>query len=305
MIGRSRHELLGSTSIDLAPEADRKRLATKVYYLPDGGELLTATSLSAANGEMVPIELSARRIDDSTSGETFFLAILRDLRTRQAEEQARLRREEQQRSAIVREIHHRIKNHLQALLGLIAREATRNPTGAHLFRDISTKINSIAVVHGLQASHQRDAINLCDLVTTVSALIEDIHGTPGRMRTSVDIEEPALIRETEGVPVALLMNEAIGNAAKHSPSQDDVITITLTGAGRDAQATVSIRNPGFLPGGFDHTSFSSISSGLGLIEALLPANGARFSIHQDSQRGEVVTLIHLESPVLIKRGPNS
>lgn len=78
LIGRSRHELLGSTSIDLAPEADRKRLATKVYYLSDGGELLTATSLSAANGEMVPIELSARRIDDSTSGETFFLAILPD-----------------------------------------------------------------------------------------------------------------------------------------------------------------------------------------------------------------------------------
>lgn len=128
---------------------------------------------------------------------------------------------------------------------------------------------------------------------------------PGRVTPSVEIPERALIRESECVPVALLMNEAIGNAIKHSRTEDDPVTVNLAGDGREGWATVTIRNAGSLPNGFDENTFSGISSGLGLQRALLPATGAWLSIRNDDSRREVVTVIHFESPVLVKRGPKS
>ena len=305
LIERNRHELQGARSIDLVCPADRPRLTNDLSRLEEGIDLLTVVSFPTTDGHEIPVEISATSVYDRDADELLFVAILRDLRTRHAEEQSRLRQHEEQRNAIVREIHHRIKNHLQGLLGLICRESERNPDGAYLFRDISTKVNSIAVVHGLQASQQRDAINLCDLVTTVSALNEEVRGMPGRVTPSVEIPERALIRESECVPVALLMNEAIGNAIKHSRTEDDPVTVNLAGDGREGWATVTIRNAGSLPNGFDETTFSGISSGLGLQRALLPATGAWLSIRNDDSRREVVTVIHFESPVLVKRGPKS
>ena len=301
LVGCNRHELLGCRTIDIVMHRDRARLANELSRLKEGVEMLTVVTIAGVDKQEVPVELSGRRVCGDDTDQVFFVGILQDLRGRDAEEQCRRRREEQQRNAVVREVHHRIKNHLQGLLGLIDREARRNPEGAYLFRDVSTKVNAIAVVHGLQASRQRDAVNLCDLVSTVATLNEKVRGVAGQVATSVEISEPALIRETECVPIALLMNEAIGNAVKHSPSQHHPVRITVSGDGRRGQATVTIHNVGALPEGFDDSTFSGLTSGLGLIQALLPAKGARYAIRNDGCSGHVVTEITFEPPVIINR----
>ena len=222
-----------------------------------------------------------------------------DITDRKRAEQAKLERAIMQRDALVREVHHRIKNNLQTVIGLLRREARAHPLAREPIEAAIVQVQSVAVVHGLQGRAVKHDIMLCELLPAIVGNVAELTSVPIIRKGVGEGYGELCIKESETVAVALMLNELIMNAVKHSHSTNrDVVgqpLVTMTRENGSGQVKVS--NPGKLPAGFDFDSGSGLGTGLGLVRALLPENGA--SIRFESIDGHVVVELSLAAPVLM------
>jgi hypothetical protein len=116
------------------------------------------------------------------------------------EQEAQRREMEQaQRDALVQEVHHRIKNNLQGIMGMLRTLDHQHPDLHAPITQVIGQIHSISVIHGLQGRASADRVRLCELTSAVAAGIESLWHTP----IHVDIPTPwqaCRISPTEAVP---------------------------------------------------------------------------------------------------------
>lgn len=238
-----------------------------------------------------PIEIGGRRV---------WQGIFIDLCERRQRERERIREETEHRTTLVREVHHRIKNHLQSVVGLLRRELGRFVDLDPRLKVAISQVNAIAVVHGLQATDADDAILLCDSVRNICAMVSDISRRP--VLFHIEDEHTAFLRvrvdSTAAVSVALVLNELILNAVKHSPDDSDAPSVSLSANG--FVATVAIRNAVTGAPTFDFKTDVNLGTGLRLVRSLLPVQGAKL-IYQWDKSGVMHTLLEFMNPVLVTR----
>jgi len=94
------------------------------------------------------------------------------------------------------------------------------------------------------------------------------------------------VAASEAVPVALVINELLMNAAKHCDPGLGPCEVSLFAAAD--LATVRVTNPGRLPADFNFDDGHGIRTGLSLIKALMAKDGARLTLftHGDCVRAE-------------------
>lgn len=199
-----------------------------------------------------------------------------------------------QRDALVREVHHRIKNSLQGVAGLLRQHLSDKPLLKPLLEAASAQVSTIAAVHGLHGEAKNGQINLRMLMVRVAASISGIMHVPITVSERCAVLERFSVNEEESVPVAMVLNELIMNAAKHR-SRAGVNGIVAIDATAHAQhAEIRISNPGFLPANFDFGAGVSLGNGLSLIRSLLPRRGASIGLAEQGRR--VVATLTLQAP---------
>ncbi len=231
----------------------------------------------------------------ASDGTVRVFGIADDVTERVAEEQQRIEDAVRQRDILVREVHHRIKNNLQGVAGLLQHMASSKPELAVYLDEIASQIQAIAQVHGLQI-RATGTLPILGVVQGIFGSLSTMFGVDIRF----EVPPPALWRwglpEQEAVPLALTINELGTNAIKYRGSRDAAITVQL--ASRPQGIELTLEHPGQLKEGFDLARVSSGVSGLGLIKALLPRRGAHLSIEQQGTR--VVTRLELWSPAIVE-----
>ncbi|HEV2128505.1 MAG TPA: GAF domain-containing protein [Thermomicrobiales bacterium] len=121
-------------------------------------------------------------------------------------------------SALVQEMHHRVRNNLQtvaALLSLQQRAEEGNPWSPELGEAVS-RIQAIAGVHDLMSDESRLAGTTVDALARMVA--EEAHGTltPPDLRVEFEIEKSNLrVPSRQATIIALLINELTANAIHH------------------------------------------------------------------------------------------
>jgi PAS domain S-box-containing protein len=224
-----------------------------------------------------------------------WVAVHEDITKRKdAEAEVRLAREAAHRDLLVREVHHRIKNNLQGITGVLRQFAERHRETMEPINQAISQVQSIAAIHGLQGRSALARVRVCELTQSIAREVESIWGCP----VMVDIPPdwvPCRVAEAEAVPLALVLNELISNAVKHG-DQPGQVRIVLRRPSRSAAIRLSIYNAGRLPPGFDVEQRTPTSTGLQLVASLLPRAGIRLSWQQ--QDHAVVTLLEIESPVI-------
>src|SRR3970040_1533417 len=95
--------------------------------------------------------------------------IAEDITDSKRAEQERLTHALRQRDALVREVHHRIKNSLQGVVGLLQLHARERPGMEEPIRAAIARVNSGAAVHGLYAGGDGGGVRLCDVVDAIGA----------------------------------------------------------------------------------------------------------------------------------------
>ncbi|WP_249115878.1 sensor histidine kinase [Azoarcus sp. L1K30] len=202
-------------------------------------------------------------------------------------------------NALTREVHHRIENHLQTVIGLLRRQAGRHPLALPAIEAAIAQVGAIAVVHGLYGQVTRSSVLLCELLPVIVSSVSDLTGVPVA-RNGIEPSTGALmIREGDTVAVALIVNELVTNAVKHSDQDATASAPEVTLARRDGSGLLCIANRGHLPEGFDFDSGRGIGTGLGLVRTLLPDAGMtlRFTCVEEWVKVEVEIGFPVVSPV--------
>jgi PAS domain S-box-containing protein len=198
------------------------------------------------------------------------------------------------RDLLVREVHHRVKNNLQGITGVLRLFATNHPELAEPLDQAVSQVQSIAVIHGLQGRTGLSIVRLCELTSAIAAGNESLWNKP----ITVDIPanwSPRTIVESEAVPIALILNELIANAIKHGGANGDVIINIRCDPSRDS-VIVSIQNYGSISPGFGLNKPDLLGTGLQLVASLLPQKGARLYWAEEGER--VATVLEVTSPII-------
>lgn len=246
------------------------------------------------SGAVYPGYVTISSVVDNQGRLTNYVATLTDITEFKLEEQIRLAAEVSLRNTLVREVHHRIKNNLQGVSGILRNFSAQHPELLVPVKKAISQVQTIAVIHGLQGRSSMAKIRLCELTKEIAANNNAIWHT----QVLVDIPAhwlPCLIAETEAVPIALVLNELITNAIKHGEPTKKV-NITIRHEPLPEMIQLIITNSGHIPPDLNLSYSSGISTGLQLISSLLPKKGAYLSWEQHGD--EVAFKLELESPVV-------
>lgn len=283
--GRPIEELVGST-----PE---------VIYGPTEAAQFRADMLEALRAEGVthkeyrvrvkgqPTVWDARFMPLAQPGEPpdQLLLVATNVTEQRAAEQARLEAAIAQRELLVKEVHHRIKNNLQGVAGLLQQIAQRKPEMAGPISEVAGQVQAIAHVYGLQVG----ASGPLRLRKVVQAITGSVQRTFDRV---IVLQEQGtgigewVLPEAESIPIALCVNELLTNAVKHSPGGE----VRCMLEGEPDAVSITVCNRGRLPEGFTLEQVPAGVSGLGLIRALLPRRSARFALQSDAEDGVRATV---------------
>jgi PAS domain S-box-containing protein len=230
------------------------------------------------------------------------LLVATDVTEQRAAQQARLDAAIAQREMLVQEVHHRIKNNLQGVAGLLQQTAQRRPEVAGVIADVVGQLQSIAEVHGLRVG-AAGPLRLRQLVQAVATSIRRLFGRDVVVDEVRRGRAEWALPEAEAIPMALTINELLTNAVKHSrPASgdaDEPVTCTLSWG--DDGADVSIANRAQLPAGFSLPGAGAGLSGLALVRSLLPPRSATLSV---DQQGDLVRAsLQLVPPGIVRADP--
>jgi len=169
------------------------------------------------------------------------------------------------REAMMREIHHRVKNNLQIVTSLLnlQAKAVQGESAQRAFNDIQTRVRALALVHRyLYESEDLQSVNLAAFLKELAASLQLSYGI-SQEQVAIEVEADEVWDVSDrAVPLALFMTETMSNALKHAFPQgrQGVIRIVLK-AGQDSLVRFSVED-----------------NGIGLTEAQTIAQGPQASL---------------------------
>ena len=148
-----------------------------------------------------------------------------------------------QKDALMREIHHRVKNNLQVISSLLnmQQRSLSDPAAQAAMSDTRQRITALALIY--RALYQGPDLKRVDLRPFLEELTaqlvagEMLHGPAVRTELKVD----ALVIDPDRLaPLALFAVEAITNAQKHAfVDRGGVLKVTFTVRGEEAELEIS------------------------------------------------------------------
>jgi len=135
---------------------------------------------------------------------------------KQAEE--KIRNSLAEKEILLKEVHHRVKNNLMTIIGLIKMQGTKadNEMFDPLLQELEGRIRSMALVHErLHKSEDLAHIDLQSYIENMSAYMRTQFGTERDIHFSVQAADVAVSLDI-AIPCGLILNELISNAFKHA-----------------------------------------------------------------------------------------
>lgn len=187
----------------------------------------------------------------------------------------------EERSAMMKEAHHRVRNSLMLASSLVQMQGRDAPPDvAEAMARLQGRLSSIGLVHQALYADERDGD--VDLATYLKTLSHELWSALGLNERGVALRldlTPALIAAERATPVGLIVSEAVTNSVKYAfEGRAGEITIACGPHGAD-EILVCVRDDG--PGVSTETSTSSTGVGSGLIQALARQIGGRASMLSD------------------------
>ncbi len=287
--GFNRDEVIGTSSLDLeiwADPEDREELVNRLQR----------------TGIVENMEIQFRKKDGTTfpgltscqvvtfENEPHILTIVKDITDRKLiEEQVRKSLEEKE--MLLKEIHHRVKNNLQAVAGLLNLQAEMIEDKDTLasFKENETRILSMALIHEkLYQVDDSSRINLGDYVKTLVNRLGHFHSiSPDKVKVKVRSANITLNLDTI-VPVGLIINELVSNALKHAfpDGREGELRVSLSKR-KDGTLSLKVSDNGVgLPDEVD----IGRSKSLGMLLVKSFVDGLSGTVKVDRRSGTAITI---------------
>lgn len=124
-----------------------------------------------------------------------------------------------EKSVLLQEVHHRIRNNLATTAALLSAQMRvfNDPDVRLAFKQTQDRLRSIAMIH--EVLYKTDTIGSVRLPEYVDRLLSEIARTHGAEERGISVEcsvEPIELDQKTIVPVALMLTELVTNAFKHA-----------------------------------------------------------------------------------------
>ena len=193
-------------------------------------------------------------------------------------------REIKVQSAVIQEIHHRVKNNLQTIASLLRLQARRSKTEAvrEALKESVNRISSIAIVHEYLSQQQNEDINV---IRVARSIMENVcHSMlSGDFQLTTELKGDEVVLSSKNASkLALIINELILNSIEHGFKGRSSGVISIDVAENDDEYEIKFRDDGNgLPEGFDLTEVRK-SLGLYIIKTLVTEEmGGSFTMQND------------------------
>ncbi|MCC6178614.1 MAG: histidine kinase N-terminal domain-containing protein [Chloroflexi bacterium] len=159
------------------------------------------------------------------------------------------------KSAMIQEIHHRVKNNLQTITALLRLQARRAPSPevAETLMETVGRIMSVAVVHEFLSKDESSIINIHEVAKRIAQ--EFLTGTldpEKKISIQIEGERQFLMPAQQATSCALIVNELIQNAVEHGFAHKSEGTIVIRLLQTEDSMRIEIEDDGEgLPEGFD------------------------------------------------------
>lgn len=175
-----------------------------------------------------------------------------------------------EKETLLAEIHHRVKNNLAVVSGLLGLQASylEDEKAKKLFQESRDRIHSMALIH--DKLYQHETLAKIDFCAYINDLVEHIKQSYTSTNTDINFSvvcNDIFLDIKNAVPCGLILNELISNSCKHAFKDRKEAEIKIVCTKMGDKFTMAVRDNGI---GFDvKKAFEKPNSlGLTLINAL-------------------------------------
>jgi len=273
MLGYAVDELIGQSRLRLYVDTPQgKEKALKVFQRFLAGETVIDEELQMqqADGTLIWVSLTMNAIRDAQGQVVESRSMVVDITERKLAE-GRIKAALEEKEALLREVHHRVKNNMQvisSLLNLQEREI-KDEKYSEMLKESRDRIKSMSLVHEkLYQSVNLADIDLGDYIKSLATSLFRSYGTKGKIALQVDCENVRLPIDS-AIPCGLIINELISNSLKHAFPEDPPLPLQRRGN----EINISLRSPG------DEIELVVSDNGVGIPDGLDFRNTASLGLH--------------------------
>ncbi len=280
---------IGPTDNISASAPDAAVAGRQIRYFQEGREITDAElplqRAVAEQREIPPIELevqlpSGRRwiteasgapVRDQAGSITGGIAVTVDITARRQAEQERerllvqVRQDAETKETLLREVNHRVKNNLGAILGLLYAQMDRPGTAAHeeyqvAIQEVAHRIEGLSVAHELLSASQWQPLPLDGLAQRIVTT-----ALPPQAKAQVVVGGqplPVLVSPDQAHTLALVFNELALNVDKHASSNERSVQASIDITREDGTILLRFRDDG---PGYPEEVVTGRQHGVGLV----------------------------------------
>lgn len=227
--GYSNEEIKQRNPEDYFDESEAQKVKSKMEEVFKGEQVSFEANLIKKDGSSAPYLFSASGFD--MNGETFLIGTGQDI-TEQKETQHQLEQSLEEKESLLSEIHHRVKNNLAVISGLVELEALDSEYAEtdKKLKNIKLRIRSMALIHEIM--YKTESFNRVVFDNVIQAIAQNIKNTyRNAANVSILIEtEEITLNVNQAIPFGLIINELLTNAWKHAYQDDEegVINVEMS-----------------------------------------------------------------------------
>lgn len=204
-----------------------------------------------------------------------------DITERKAAEE-QIRNALREKEALLKEIHHRVKNNMQIISSLLHLQAQFVPDKllAEALIESQNRVKSMALVH--EQLYQTDTFYQVNIAEYIRQLSARLLGSLGRIQQGISFEfendeQPVYVNLDTAIPLGLIVNELVTNALKYAFSGKETGRIIISiHRINDTRYELGVRDDGIgIPETIDITNAETL--GLQIVQTLSDQLNGAFS----------------------------
>jgi len=293
LFGYSKSELIGrKTSILHVSREHYEQFGEESEKVLNRGEVYKGEfQMQRKDGSIIDTYHTVSSLNNEEGWEEGVVSVIRDI-TDQKETEKKLQSHVKERSILLAEMHHRVKNNLAVIAGLlyIQIEASVNEAVVESLKTSYCRLQSIAQVHEqLYKDAELDAnISLVSYLHQMAENVDEIIILPGKTIT-VDVQcQDITIPLMQAVPLGLLLSELLVNAYKHAFEERENGQIQISCDVKNDHLNIEVSDDGIgLPEGF---SLDSGSIGMEIVQTLIEQLDGQLLYTSEAGEGTTFTV---------------
>ena len=192
---------------------------------------------------------------------------LRELADQNYQLYEQARRDAEERSLLLRELDHRVRNNMAVISGLVSMERNRRPPrdAAEALESLENRLRSFIMVHEALRRQNYKGVPIRETTERLAQRLRNAWDVAGHIEMKIEGDSP-ILDEKQGFATSLILNELITNAFRHGLPNGREGTVCINIRENDNEVRIEVTDDGV--GTRSERKKDVVGSGRSIVDAL-------------------------------------